>query len=105
MAQQQHSNQPPCRKERWIDNADDDIEPPSISSIAHAVLDLPPCCLEFAPAGLLQDYFIVGTYHLESSDDGKNRKEEEEWDEPAAAVQQVRSGGLMLFRLQGGREL
>lgn len=104
MAQQQHRNQPPCRKDKWIDNVDDIIEPPNISSIAHAVIDLPPSCMEFAPAGPLQDYFIVGTYHLESSDDGKDRKGEEEWDEPAA-VQQVRSGGLMLFRLQGGREL
>lgn len=102
--QQQHSNQMFRRKEGWIDNVDDDVEPPRIPSFAHVVLDLPPSCMEFAPAGLLQDYFVVGTYHLESSEDGKDRKGGQERDEPAA-VQQVRSGSLMLFQLQGGREL
>lgn len=104
MAEQQHSNKPPRRKEGWIDNLNDEVEPPRIPSIAHMVLDLPPSCMEFAPAGLLQDYFVVGTYHLESSNDGKDRQGAEEGDEPAAA-QQVRSGSLILFRLQGGHEL
>lgn len=102
--QQQHSNQLLRRKEEWFDNPDDNVEPPRISSFAHVVLDLPPSCMEFAPAGLLQDYFVVGTYYLESSEDGNDREGGQERDEPAA-VQQVRSGSLMLFQLQGGGEL
>lgn len=102
--QQQHNDQPPSRQKGWIEKADDNVEPPCIPSIAHVVLDLPPSCMEFAPAGLLQDYFVVGTYHLESSDDGKVHEGGEKWDEPAAA-KQVRSGSLILFRLQGGSEL
>lgn len=102
--QQQHINHPPRRKEGWVDNADDNVEPLRITSIAHVLLDFPPSCIEFAPAGLLQDYFVVGTYRLESSDDGKNREGVEEGEDPAA-VQQVRSGSLMLFRLQGGSKL
>ena len=77
--------------------------PPRIPSIAHVVLDLPPSCIEFAPAGPLQNYFIVGTYHLTSSDDPKGR-DGGEGNEPEA-VQQVRSGSLMLFRLHEGHEL
>lgn len=80
------------------------MESPRISSIAHIVLDLPPSCMEFAPAGLLQDHFVVGTYHLESTHDGKDRERGEEEDQPDS-VNQVRSGSLMLFQLQVGPEL
>lgn len=80
------------------------MESPRISSIAHMVLDLPPSCMEFAPAGLLEDYLVVGTYHLESTHDGKDRQRGEEGDQPDA-VKQVRSGSLMLFQLQAGPEL
>ncbi|MCJ1462781.1 hypothetical protein MMC07_001384 [Pseudocyphellaria aurata] len=99
--QQQHSDRPLGREKGWIENADDNVEPPCIPSIAHVVLELPPSCIEFSPAGPLQDYFVVGTYHLESSDDGKVHEGEEKCDEPAA-TKQIRSGSLILFRLQGG---
>jgi hypothetical protein len=37
-----------------------------IKSLASTVLDLPPSCLEFSP--LHPDYFVVGTYNLESGE-------------------------------------
>ena len=77
------------------------MESSRISSIVHMVLNLPPSCIEFVPAGLLENYFVVGTYHLESTHDRERGEEEDQPD----AVKQVRSGSLMLFQLPAGPEL
>ena len=62
--------------------ADDAV---SISSDHSFILDLPPSCLEFSP--LNRDYFVVGTYYLETESGASHM--------PA----QDRRGSLVLFNL------
>lgn len=70
--------------------AGSDEPAPSFKSTTRTQLDLPPSCIEFAPGQ--QEYFVVGTYHLESKDEHEAENREAE---------QTRSGSLILFHLQG----
>ena len=61
------------------------------------VLDAPPSCLEFSP--LNQEYFVVGTYSLESGNHADVARE----DSSDGAIDnrtQSRSGILVLFNLE-----
>lgn len=86
-----------------------DLGGESISSTQSLVLDLPPSCIEFCPAH--PDYFVVGTYSLENSDDAKTTVEDggdddaggDLSDASAAKQPQSRSGSIILFQLRGGK--
>lgn len=65
--------------------------PLTLKSNLTIFLDLPPSCLEFVP--FLQNYFVVGTYFLESSSANNN-------DSTIKEITQKRSGSLNLYRLQ-----
>lgn len=67
-----------------------DHTPLNLKSKLSIILDLPPSCVEFLP--LAPNYFVVGTYFLES-----NPASDESSTQDSA---QTRSGGLHLYRLQ-----
>lgn len=60
-------------------------DPVSISSNHSTILDLPPSCLEFSP--LNREYFVVGTYYLETESGASHKPAQDRW------------GSLMLFNL------
>lgn len=66
-------------------------------SILSVLLDLPPSCIEFTPKSItppsLRNCFVVGTYYLEPSADGRQDADNE--------IGQKRSGSLVAYRLQG----
>jgi diphthamide biosynthesis protein 7 len=95
-----------------------------ISSIKSLILDLPPSCIEFCPVA--RDYFVVGTYYLEKSEevevedelqdtantadttteDEKKEEDDDEDEKESGNVgekknPQVRTGSLVLFKLEG----
>lgn len=64
---------------------------PTLKSNLTIFLDLPPSCLEFVP--FLRNYFVVGTYFLESTSVNNI-------DSIIAEITQKRSGSLSLYLLQ-----
>jgi len=77
----------------------------SIESIKSLILDLPPSCIEFCPVA--RDYFVVGTYFLEKTEQGasldeeEKSKDEEDESEDVEKKPQTRTGSLILFKIEG----
>lgn len=67
--------------------------------VVQILLDLPPSCIEFAPATIpplpLRSCFVVGTYYLET---GADRDENENGTEDGTT--QKRNGSLIVYQLQ-----
>lgn len=68
------------------------------------MLDLPPSCIEFCPA--YPDYFVVGTYNLQKTDEAPSANGDEAGsdDDGPQAVEatpqsQNRNGSLVVFQL------
>jgi diphthamide biosynthesis protein 7 len=86
----------------------------NLRRICSQTLDLPPSCMEFLPLDNSLDgaddnsyeYFVVGTYHLQTNsvEESATEKEEEgDGDEDTVFRQpkpQERDGSLNLFRIQ-----
>ena len=60
------------------------------------ILDAPPSCIEFSPSAT--DYFMVGTYTLESQDHEKLARDGD--DQAVINEGQSRSGSLALFKIE-----
>jgi hypothetical protein len=87
----------------------------NLRRIHSQTLDLPPSCIEFLPPGNSTDeeviqnwneYFVVGTYHLQSSsvEESTTQNEEDAEDDedkaPTPPKPQERDGSLSLFRIK-----
>lgn len=79
----------------------------SVSSTQSVMLDLPPSCIEFCPAH--PDFFVVGTYNLEKSEDSGQIADEVDEDGEgqapgtnAAKQPQSRNGSIVVFQLHKG---
>ena len=70
-------------------------------SFISMTLDLPPSCIEFSQ--VLPEYFVVGTYNLEKTEEAPVEEEEEEIEGDGTSrdkVKQERNGSLVLYRLE-----
>lgn len=75
-----------------------------VTSRQSLTLDLPPSCIEFCPAH--PDYFVVGTYNLQKTDEAPRAEGEEagsDDDDPQTVEttppSQNRNGSLVVFQL------
>jgi hypothetical protein len=79
----------------------------SVRRICSDILDLPPSCCEFLPIAdgrSMGDYFVVGTYHLQSAPSSEAAPVESDDDDeekaPAPPKAQERDGSLSLFLIR-----
>ena len=75
-----------------------------VTSRQSLTLDLPPSCIEFCPAH--PDYFVVGTYNLQKTDEAPSAEGEEAGSDDddlqtaeATPPSQNRNGILVVFQL------
>ena len=72
-----------------------------INSFISTTLDLPPSCIEFSQ--VLPEYFVVGTYNLEKTEEAPVEEEKEEIENDGSSknkAKQERNGSLVLYRFQ-----
>ena len=79
-------------------------DPPPIKSIQTVFLEKPPCCIEVCPAN--SNYFIVGTYELQSAADNADTTNANVLEASGVDVKpgdQQRDGSLVVYLLKNDK--